>query len=211
MAKGDVILRLDAHASYPANYVSTLVRALMEFDADNVGGLLRTNVIGKTRTSIAIKKTLSNLFGVGNSYFRIGIDHPTEVDTVPFGCYRKEKLRALGGYNVKLVRNQDVELNKRLAQGGGKIILLPDIYSTYYARETLSDLACNNFQNRMWTIFTVYITRDFRCMGLRHFAPLMLVLCTLAPILLLAIDWRFVLLSVLVLSVYATAIGTLSV
>lgn len=210
MAKGDVIVRLDAHASYPSNYVSMLVRALRELDADNVGGLWRTDVKRKTPTSIAIKKVLSHPLGVGNSLFRIGVGHATEVDTVPFGCYRKEKLRDLGGYNVKLVRNQDIELNKRLIQCGGKIMLVPEVFCTYYARETFSEMARNNFQNGIWNIFTVYLTRDFRSLSPRHFAPLMLVLCTLAPLALLAVDWRFGWLSLLTLLVYATVIGIMS-
>ena len=41
-AKGEVILRLDAHAKYPTDYFSVLVSKLRESDADNVGGVCRT-------------------------------------------------------------------------------------------------------------------------------------------------------------------------
>ena len=38
VAKGDVIMRLDAHAQYPINYFSVLEKKLFELNADNVGG-----------------------------------------------------------------------------------------------------------------------------------------------------------------------------
>lgn len=41
-AKGDIIIRLDAHAEYPSNYISTLVHYLQELNADNVGGVWET-------------------------------------------------------------------------------------------------------------------------------------------------------------------------
>jgi glycosyltransferase involved in cell wall biosynthesis len=41
-ARGDIIVRMDAHVVYPRNYVSRLVAALDEFKADNVGAVLRT-------------------------------------------------------------------------------------------------------------------------------------------------------------------------
>ena len=41
-AKGDIIIRLDAHASFPTCYFSELVRYLNELQADNVGGVCRT-------------------------------------------------------------------------------------------------------------------------------------------------------------------------
>ena len=44
-AKGDIIIRLDAHAEYPANYFSLLVHNLLSLDAENVGGIWKTDVI----------------------------------------------------------------------------------------------------------------------------------------------------------------------
>ena len=66
-------------------------------------------------------------FGVGNSDFRTGVNAVKEVDTVPFGCYKKEVFEKYGYYDERLVRNQDIELNKRIVNGGGKIYLVPDV------------------------------------------------------------------------------------
>ena len=72
-AKGDVIMRLDAHATYEKNYFSVLVDALQKYNADNVGAVCRTDVLNKNSKTLAIREVLSNKFGVGDSTFRTGI------------------------------------------------------------------------------------------------------------------------------------------
>jgi hypothetical protein len=89
---------------------------------------------------------LSSPFGVGNAHYRIGSKEPKYVDTVPFGCYRKEVFVKIGFFDEDLVRNQDDEFNLRLRKNGGKILLVPDIISYYFARDTLGKLWKMNFQ-----------------------------------------------------------------
>jgi len=136
-AKGDVIIRLDAHALYPSNYFSELVRKLYELNADNVGAVCRTLPADDSPKCRAIAAALSSSFGMGNSYFRIGAKDIMQVDTVPFGCYRKEVFDKIGLYDTDLIRNQDDELNARLIKHGGKIYLLPYLIVDYFARNTI--------------------------------------------------------------------------
>lgn len=179
---GDIIMRLDAHASYEPNYFSTLVAALDTYHADNVGSVCKTDVLHKTSKSLAIREVLSHPLGVGNSAFRTGINKAKEVDTVPFGCWRRSVFDRFGRYDERLVRNQDIELNKRIKAGGGKIIIVPDTFCTYYARETFSKLARNNYGNGKWNILTVYYTHQLKSLSLRHFIPLLFVLSLLLPV-----------------------------
>jgi len=181
-AQGAFIVRVDAHAFYPENYVATLVTNLIALDADNVGALCRTDVLTKNKKTLAIKEVLSNRFGVGNALFRIGIEKVTQVDTVPFGCYKKEVFTKYGLYDTRLTRNQDIELNKRIAKGGGKIYLLPNLECVYYARETFAALAKNNYNNGLWNILTVKYTKKFSSLSLRHFIPLCFILSLMLPV-----------------------------
>lgn len=181
-SRGDIIMRLDAHASYEPNYFSTLVAALDTYHADNVGSVCKTDVLHKTSKSLAIREVLSHPLGVGNSAFRTGINKAKEVDTVPFGCWRRSVFDRFGRYDERLVRNQDIELNKRIKAGGGKIIIVPDTFCTYYARETFSKLARNNYGNGKWNILTVYYTHQLKSLSLRHFIPLLFVLSLLLPV-----------------------------
>lgn len=139
-AKGDIIIRVDAHAQYPTNYFSALVNGLHKYNADNVGAQCRTLPSNNSASAIAIAESLSSAFGVGNSMFRIGINHDVETDTVPFGCFKKEIFEKVGLYDTELIRNQDDELNARIIKHGGKIVLLADIIFDYYARDSYAKL-----------------------------------------------------------------------
>ncbi len=176
-AKGVYICRIDAHASYPTNYISTLLRYTKELpDAANVGVSCITKPRNASDKARAIAAVLSDKFGVGGSDFRIGVNKVTETDTVPFGFFKRTIFEKVGYYDERLTRNQDIELNKRISAYGGKIYLVPDTTCIYYARATYSKLANNNFENGKWNILTVYYTKDFSSLSLRHFIPLLFVL-----------------------------------
>lgn len=169
MASGEVIVRMDAHVLYPANYIGRLVTALDEYGADNVGGRLTTVPSGSGPVARAIALALSHPFGVGNALYRLRVSEPREVDTVPFGCYRRSVFGRIGGFDEDLVRNQDDEFNARLIQSGGKVILLPDLTARYYARPTLRQLARMYFQ---YGLFKPLVARKIgRIMTLRQLAP----------------------------------------
>ena len=57
-ARGDVIMRLDAHARYEPNYFSSLVSRLYELGADDVGSICVTDVLNKTPKTLAIREVL---------------------------------------------------------------------------------------------------------------------------------------------------------
>ena len=208
---GDFIIRLDVHTKIPTNYFSKLISSAVKLMADNVGTVVITDVKNKTPKSLSIKKVLSNKFGVGNSYFRIGIDEIKEVDTVPFGCFRKEVFEKVGLFNEDLDRDQDIELNKRIKKNGGRIFLVPHIHSTYFARETYSALAANNFSTGMWNILTVYITKRLDSMSLRHFIPLIFLLSILMPLIFIFYIPSVGLISILSLISYLALLFTTSI
>lgn len=209
-AKGDIIMRIDAHTYYEPNYCSAIVKRLKELNAENCGCVCKTDVLNKTPKTLAIREVLSNRFGVGNSLFRTGIDTVQEVDTVPFGCWPKSVFEKYGLYNTKLVRNQDIELSKRIINGGGKIYIIPDTFCTYMARETYIALAKNNYGNGKWNILTVYYTHNMKSLSLRHFVPLLFVLSLLLPMV-VGIFWHpAMLISVMSLIMYFGAVGFVS-
>lgn len=209
-AKGDIIMRLDAHSYYQNDYFSVLTKRLTELNADNVGVVCKTDVLNKTRKTLAIREVLGNKFGVGNSVFRIGVSEIKEVDTVPFGCWRREVFEKYGLYDVRLVRNQDIELNKRIINGGGKIFIVPDTYCTYLARETYNGLGKNNFNNGKWNILTVYYTKQFKSLSLRHFIPLIFVVSLIIPTLLSIVLCPLVFVSLFSLIAYVGLLGFIS-
>lgn len=166
-ARGKYIIRLDAHADYSRDYISKCVYYLDTTDADNVGGVAETRSRGFTGNAIA--KMLSSRFGVGNSEFRTN-GNSGYVDTVPFGAFRREVFEKWGGYDERLTRNQDNEMNYRIRKNGGKIYLASDIRLSYYCRDSIRGISDMAVKNGMWNVITMKLCPG--SMGLRHFIPL---------------------------------------
>lgn len=170
-SKGKYIVRLDAHANYEKDYISKCVHYLENIDAENVGGVAETKANGFMGGAIA--KMLSSKFGVGNSEFRTN-GNSGYVDTVPFGAFKREVFFKYGGYDERLVRNQDNEMNFRIRKNGGKIYLANDIHLSYYCRDTVKGISKMAMQNGTWNVITMKLCPG--SMGLRHFIPFLFVL-----------------------------------
>ena len=168
--RGTVVLKTDAHAEYPFDYFSRCVRGLMESGADNVGGVLETCPSGGGALARTIARVLAHPFGSGNSRFRIGSRVPLEADTVAFGCYRRDVLERLGGYNEALVRSSDMDLNNRLRRAGGRILLVPAIVARYYPRAAFWSFVWRNAVDGFWTTYPLKFGGDV--LRPRHATPL---------------------------------------
>ncbi len=202
-AKYEYVMIAGAHSSFPRNYISVLMKNILELKADGVGGMLNTTAINSTAKTSSIIKVLSNKFGVGNSMFRIGVTKPTLVDTVPFGIYKKVLFEDVSFYNEQLIRNHDIALSKEFIQKKKKIYLLPEVSCNYYARESFSKLARNNYSNGYWNLLTVYITKKYYSLSIRHFIPLVFILSLIVPIFpAIFISKYFALLSLFVFVLY---------
>ena len=112
-ARGDIVVRLDAHTAYAPDYIRRCVDVLESTGADNVGGPARTRANG--RLGQAISAAYHNPFGSGGARFH-NEEFEGYVDTVIYGCWRKTTLEQLGLFDEALVRNQDDELNFRLVR-----------------------------------------------------------------------------------------------
>ena len=206
-ASNAYVLIASAHSSFDKNYIQALINALTNTpDAIGVGGPMKTLVKNETPTSCAIQEILQHRFGVGNSTFRTGSSEKIAVDTVPFGLYKRESLVAIGGYNERLIRNHDMELSKRLSDSGGKIYLIPETSCNYFARESYTQLASNNYKNGKWNLLTVFITRRFSSLSLRHFIPMLFILSLIVPSFLSLLFFPFAYLTILSILMYLLGI-----
>lgn len=192
-ARGEAVLRVDAHACVEPGYIQACVNALNEYGADVVCGVMRTVPSSASPMGKAIAAALSHPFGVGNSYFRIHVSRPTWVDTVFCGCYRREAFDRVAAserivdneaeeagdnaagcrepFNAALIRGQDMDFSQRLRKIGGRMLLLPDIRSEYYARSTLRSFWRQNWSNGVWAILP-FAYSGGTPISLRHVIPL---------------------------------------
>lgn len=139
-ARGEVIVRLDAHSVPGRTYVAQCVAGLLADKGDNVGGVWQIEPGGSGWMACAIAAAAAHPLGVGDARYRFNSPAGL-VDTVPFGAYRRELFDRLGGFDETLLSNEDYELNARIRQSGGRVYLDPEIRSTYFARSTLGGLA----------------------------------------------------------------------
>ena len=167
-ARGEFIIRMDAHSTYPEGYLNSCIRHLNETDADIVGGSVETLPGDKTLLADCIARMTSHPFGVGNSQFRTSLK-AGYVDTVPFGAFRRNLFDKYGFYDERLPRNQDNELCSRVIQCGGKVYMAPDLRIRYFNQATLPGILSQSFRTGMWNVMTYRINSGaFRW---RHFIP----------------------------------------
>ena len=134
-SRGEYILRLDAHSTYPANYLAECLDTLLRTDSDNVGGVAVTRAGGTGYQASLTQALTTHRFGVGAS-FRTGAKEGP-ADTVPYGFFRRDVFDRFGLFDERLARAQDYEFNRRIVAQGGKVWLNPRIVVQYNQQPTL--------------------------------------------------------------------------
>ena len=110
---------------------------IIETGAGNVGGIQMAT--GETRFQTAVATAMTSKFGVGNARFHYGgAEGP--VDTVYLGIFDTILFREVAGFDERLVRNQDYELNIRIRQTGRLVWFTPDLVVRYFPRSNISQL-----------------------------------------------------------------------
>jgi glycosyltransferase involved in cell wall biosynthesis len=165
-ARGDIIVRMDAHTIYAPDYVRQCLAVMNETGADNVGGPMRTTA--KTFMERAIRAVFHSAFAVGGARSHRA-DYEGYVDTVIYGCWKKSVFVRVGYFDEELVRNQDDEHNLRLTRAGGKIYQSPRIRSWYHVRGSLKTLFRQHMQYGYWK--TLVIRKHQLPASFRHLVP----------------------------------------
>ncbi|MEM7049885.1 MAG: glycosyltransferase family 2 protein [Acidobacteriota bacterium] len=166
VARGNFLVRVDAHTLLSPDYVRTCLAVLAETGADNVGGPMRP--VGSTAFGRAVAIAMVSRFGIGTAPFRFATRR-REVDTVYLGAFPMNLFDRLGGFDEGLLRNQDYEMNYRICQAGGRIVVDPAIDCRYLTRPDGRSL---------WAQFSSYgfwkwrmLRRHPKSLKLRQLAP----------------------------------------
>ena len=144
-ARGDVIVRMDAHTHYPADYLQTGVERLRRGGAVSVSGP-QIAVGDDSPWSRRVALALQTPLGVGGAKFRRSSDEEFEVDTGFTGMWLRETLEHAGGWDEAWLTDQDCELAFRLAEGGGRHVCVPAMAAQYIPRDSLERLARQYWQ-----------------------------------------------------------------
>jgi succinoglycan biosynthesis protein ExoA len=180
-SRGEVIVRMDGHTIPSTGYVSACIAALALSGAANVGGIVVAE--GATPFGQAVALATQHPLGAGDAKHRVGGD-AGDVDTVPFGAFRREVFERVGLFDESMVRNQDAELNIRIRNAGERIYFDPVIRFSYVPRGSPRALASQYLQYGWWKVET--LRRHPRSLRWRQLLPPaflsgMLVTCLAAP------------------------------
>ncbi len=148
-SRGEIIVRLDGHSMPYPDYIERCVLDLEAGLGENVGGVWEIRPGAQTWMAGAIAVAAAHPLGVGDALYRHAVK-PAQVETVPFGAFKREILALVGFFDESLLTNEDYEFNTRIRKSGGKVWLDPSIRCVYFARATLPGLAKQYFRYGFW-------------------------------------------------------------
>lgn len=167
-AKGEFIIRMDAHSWYASDYISKCIEFHQKVNAENIGG--PTLVKGNNPCQRAVAAAYYSSFALGGGKQHIK-GYEGYSDTVSFGSFKKETAENLGCFDERLIINEDDDFNFRLIKSGGKVFITPEIKSVYYPRDSYTSLFKQYFRYGFWKV--AVIKKHKRPARISHIIPLL--------------------------------------
>jgi cellulose synthase/poly-beta-1,6-N-acetylglucosamine synthase-like glycosyltransferase len=167
----DVVLRIDAHATIPPDFIQNNIQCLET--GENVCGGYRPNIIDKnTRWNQLLLTIESSLFGSSPADYRRN-GKKRYVTSIFHGAYRKSVFDTVGMYDERLARTEDNDMHYRMRKAGFLICFDPQIVSYEHTRNSLKKMVRQKYLNGKWVGLTLWIQPH--CFSLFHFVPLVFV------------------------------------
>jgi succinoglycan biosynthesis protein ExoA len=126
------IVRVDAHADYPAGFCTTLLAAQRMTGADSVVVSMIAKGVTCFQTAAAAAQN-SKLGNGGSAHRRLA--QGGFVDHGHHALMDIDAFRSVGGYDESFSHNEDAELDFRLVAAGFRIYLCAGADITYYPRK----------------------------------------------------------------------------
>jgi succinoglycan biosynthesis protein ExoA len=170
-AKGDIIVRLDAHTDYDIHYFERIIETFKKTNADIVGGAMR--IADGNPTQNAIGYATSTKFGVGDSSFHFE-DYEGYTDSVYLGAWKKDIFDKAGLFDTNFKRNQDDEFHYRAKSMGFKVYQSADIRLYYHPRKNLKLLFKQYYQYGLYK--PLVLKKIKTATNIRHIIPSLFVI-----------------------------------
>jgi len=147
LSTSDVTIRVDAHSELVPGYIARGVELLQETGAVLVGGVM--SAVGKTALQKAVAFGYGSRFGLGGGSYHVG-GKAGEAESAYLGIFDAKALKAVGGYDEKIVRGEDWDLAQRLKAAGGKVWFSPELVVKYWPRSNIKALAWQFYSTGVW-------------------------------------------------------------
>jgi hypothetical protein len=159
---------MGAHASYDPDYIAVCLEELVAHDAVGCSGKIATAPADSSLQARLVAWAASHPFA--SSARSVRTQPEGYADTVPFPVMRKRALLDVGGYNERLIRNQDNDMNQRLRALGFKLYVTAKTQCRYYPRATVRSFLKHAFLSGLWNARS--LRENPASLSLRHFVPL---------------------------------------
>ncbi len=169
---GDAVVRIDAHASIPSNFIAKNVETLES--GEYICGGVRPNIIDQTtpwKETLLLLET--SLFGSSIAPYRRQ-QGKSYVNSLFHGAYRREVFDKVGFFNENLTRTEDNEIHYRMQKAGFKLCFNPEIVSYQHTRNSLKSMIKQKYGNGKWIGLTLSV--EPRCFSYYHFVPFVFVM-----------------------------------
>lgn len=140
----NLLLRADAHAAYPPDFIGACVAALRAHGATSV--VVPMHTAGKGGVQNAIAAVQNSRLGNGGAAHRAG-GTSGFVEHGHHALFDRAFFLRLGGYDESFTHNEDAELDRRAVAAGGRIWMCREAVMTYFPRRTLGALARQYFKH----------------------------------------------------------------
>ncbi|WP_062267603.1 glycosyltransferase family 2 protein [Endozoicomonas arenosclerae] len=141
----ECFIRLDAHATYPEDFIAQLMAEFDRSSADSV--VVSMKSCGSSRFQEMVAITQNSRLGNGGSAHRKEVLQGQWVNHGHHALMRVSAFRAVGGYDESYIANEDFELDHRLTQAGYRIWHTAETVMSYYPRSTLTSLFAQYHRN----------------------------------------------------------------
>lgn len=164
---GEAILKIDAHATIPKDFVTKNVQTLEQ--GEDIAGGFRPNIIDETTPW---KETLllaeSSMFGSSIAPYRRN-QGKTYVKSMFHATYRRDVFDKVGKFNENLGRTEDNEIHYRMREAGYRLCFNPDIISYQHIRSSIGKMIKQKYANGYWIGLTSGVCP--KCLSMYHFVP----------------------------------------
>jgi succinoglycan biosynthesis protein ExoA len=172
-AEVSLLIRVDAHALYPPNFIRSLLTSHSSAGAQSVVVPMRT--IGKTCFQRAVAAAQNSMLGNGGAVHR-NVGGSRFIDHGHHALFDLRVFLSIGGYDEAFSHNEDAEFDYRLVRAGGKIWMCSEAVANYFPRSTPVALAKQYFHHGQGRAQMLFKHKAYPC--LRQLLPVAaLVVC----------------------------------
>lgn len=149
-ASGRIIIRIDGHCRLDPKYLEFIVAALRLPDQEVVGPQVLQIAGGTSIVALAISSLLTSKLGTGGTPSRGAIRRVQIVKHTVMSCFRREVWETLGGYDERLLSNEDFDFDYRAGLAGYHVWSLTEPTFRLVARATLGGLCRQRWRYGWW-------------------------------------------------------------